>query len=219
MIIQNKNPIENNNKQFTTNINNYTIFGTVENINKINNLYQNSKTLNQLGFKVSVGPIVWNQYKDSLFDEETYNKNLNKNQNQNKKLFNTRLIYCSDINNNKLEFKTYKNPEKKNFINKKGNNDICLVINRGYGVGEYNFNYCLIDVDFDYLIENHLVCINYNTAENQEKNLKKNELLKMYDMVINSLKDKKTKEFIKLYFSNNAINTTEISEILPIYQV
>ena len=217
LIIQNKNPIENNNKQFTTNINNYTIFGTIENINKINNLYQNSKTLNQLGFKVSVGPIVWNQYKDSLFDEETYNKNLAKN--QNKKLFNTRLIYCSDINNNKLEFKTYKNPEKKNFINKKGINDICLVINRGYGVGEYNFNYCLIDVDFDYLIENHLVCINYNTAENQEKNLKKNELLKMYDMVINSLKNKRTKEFIKLYFSNNAINTTEISEILPIYQV
>ena len=49
--------------------------------------------------------------------------------------------------------------------------------------------------------------------------MKKNELLKMYDMVINSLKDKRTKEFIKLYFSNNAINTTEISEILPIYQV
>ena len=88
--------------------------------------------------------------KDSLFDEETYNKILVKI--KNKKLFNTRLIYCSDINNNKLEFKHIKILKRKFY--KKKVIMIFVYINRGYGVGEYNFNYCLIDVDFDYLIEN-----------------------------------------------------------------
>ena len=29
----------------------------------------------------------------------------------------------------------------------------------------------------------------------------------------------KTKEFIELYFGNNAINTTELKQIMPIYQI
>jgi hypothetical protein len=32
-----------------------------------------------------------------------------------------------------------------------------------------------------------------------------------------SLSNKKTQEFIKTYFGNNAINTTEINYILPIF--
>ena len=39
----------------------------------------------------------------------------------------------------------------------------------------------------------------------------------MYEKVIKSLKDERTQEFIKLYFGNNAINTTELNYILPIY--
>ena len=33
----------------------------------------------------------------------------------------------------------YKNPEKKNFIEQKGNNDLLMVVNRGYGKGKYKF--------------------------------------------------------------------------------
>jgi hypothetical protein len=39
----------------------------------------------------------------------------------------------------------------------------------------------------------------------------------MYNKVIKSLNDKRTQEFINLYFGNNAINTTELNYILPIY--
>ena len=39
----------------------------------------------------------------------------------------------------------------------------------------------------------------------------------MYKKIIDSLKSDKTKEFVKLYFCNNAINTTELYNILPIY--
>ena len=84
-------------------------------------------------------------------------------------------------------------------------------MNRGYGVGNYNFDYCLIDVDYDYLVENHLICIKY-TKDIDKKNLKI-----LYNKILNSFNNEKTQEFIKLYFGNNAINTTELCEIVPIY--
>ena len=78
-------------------------------------------------------------------------------------------------------------------------------------MAKYKFNYCLIDVYYEYLIENHLICINYTGS------IEKNVILEQYKKIINSLEDERTKEFIELYFGNNAINTTELSNILPIY--
>ena len=188
------------NKKYILSIHSYTIF-IVENNNNMTNivkLYENSKALWELGFRVSVGNVVWNQCKDILTDDATK----------------TRLIYCSDIVNNKLSIKAYKNVDKKNYIDKPGINRPIIIINRGYGVGEYKFNYCLINECGSYLVENHLICIEYN---NESKNIEKTELIKMYEKVIKSLKDERTQEFIKLYFGNNAINTTELNYILPIY--
>lgn len=185
------------NHKFILNNNKYTIYSSQDNIKKLNLLYQNSSTLNTLGFKVSVGNIIWNQYKTELTDDN--NKTL--------------LIYSSDIKNNKLKIQKYSNKDKKNYINKQGNNELILVINRGYGVGNYKFDYCLIDVDFDYLIENHLICIKYT------KNINKKELKLLYNKILKSFNSQKTQDFIQLYFGNNAINTTELSEILPIYDI
>ena len=88
--------------------------------NALNNLYENSKHLYELDFNVNVGNVVWNQCKKDLTDDE--NK--------------TRLIYSSDIIDNKLHTKTYANKDKKNYINKEGDNSTLLVINRGYGMGD-----------------------------------------------------------------------------------
>ena len=185
------------NNKFILNNNKYTIYSLEENIIKLNLLYRNSTTLNKLGFKVSVGNIVWNQCKKELTNDSSK----------------TLLIYSSDIKKQKLEIQKYSNVDKKNYINKKGNNDLILVMNRGYGVGNYNFDYCLIDVDFDYLVENHLICVKYT------KTINKKELKKLYHKIIKSFNNEKTQEFIKLYFGNNAINTTELCEILPIYDI
>ena len=191
-IIQKK---KGDNNKYVIEINNNIIFGTIENIEKINKLYNSSKSLNDLGFKVNVGNIVWNQCKKILTDDKSK----------------TRLIYNSDIHNNKLIIKKYDNKDKKNYIDKKGINKPLLVINRGYGVGNYNFNYCLIDVDYEYLIENHLICITY------KKEIDNNKLIELYNKIIKSLEDERTKEFINIYFGNNAINTTELNYIIPIY--
>jgi hypothetical protein len=144
---------------------------------------------------------VWNENKALLTDDPQK----------------TRLIYSSDIKNNTLSIKKYANSDKKNYINKSGTNEPLLVINRGYGVGNYNFEYSLIncssgssDGDGDikeYLIENHLICIRCECDAEKDKYIK----------IYKSFGDERTAEFIKLYFGNNAINTTELSHILPIY--
>jgi hypothetical protein len=170
-------------------------------VNKVNKitietLYKNSKSLLELGFKVSVGTIVWNQCKDLLTHDE----------------LKTRLIYSSNIDNNMLVTKTYKNAAKKGFINKPGITRPMIVINRGYGVGEYNFNYCLIDEEKEYLVENHLICIECKSV------MPRDQLIIEYKKILGSLNDERTTNFIKYYFGNNAINTTELNNILPIYQ-
>lgn len=187
------------NSPFVLSISDHTIF-TNEQI-RIKELYSGAKTLSELGFKVSVGTVVWNQCKDILTHDTTQ----------------TRLIYSSDIQNNALTMKQYNNEQKKNYIKKAGNNRPLIVINRGYGVGEYKFNYCLIDNDKDYLIENHLICIEYISLKEEE--LSREQLIDKYNKIINSLKDKRTQEFIDVYFGNNAINTTELNSVLPIYDI
>jgi hypothetical protein len=65
----------------------------------------------------------------------------------------------------------------------------------------------------EYLIENHLICIRYEGGDSgaEQENIDK------YIQIYTSLGDERTQEFIQLYFGNNAINTTELSHILPIY--
>jgi type I restriction-modification system DNA methylase subunit len=194
-MVQNNPKSVKENAKYVIHISDYTILNTPENIIKMRELYRDSTTLNKLNFSVSVGNVVWNQCKAILTDDS-------------KK---TRLIYSSDIVDSKLVVKEYTNKEKKNYINKPGSKDVILAINRGYGVGDYQFNYCIIDVDYPYLVENHLICVKYTASKT------KPELLQLYNNIIRSLNHEKTSEFINLYFGNNAMNTTELNYILPIY--
>lgn len=164
----------------------YVLFPNViftEHKEEIENLLHNSTTLKSLGANIYVGPIVWNQNKHLLTDEKY-----------------TLLIYSSDIKKNKLFIQSYKNKEKKNYIKKKGSSKPLIVVNRGYG-NNYKFNYCLLDPHCDFLVENHLICIEYDDPY----------------LILQSFNDKRTHEFIKLYFANNAINCNELMNILPIY--
>lgn len=166
-----------------------------ENISILKGLYKDSVTLKDLDINVKVGNVVWNECKDILTDDNS----------------NTLLVYSSDIKENKLCIQTYKNESKKNYINKKGIKGPILVVNRGYGNAGYKLNYGLIKYDKEYLIENHLICLYYT------KKIDDDILVKFYEKIMESFKNKKTKQFIDLYFGNNAISTTELNNILPIY--
>jgi adenine-specific DNA-methyltransferase len=197
LILQNRKPLDNT--SFAANISDFTIFGTPSKIKTLQTLTQNSNTLHKLGFGVNVGSVVWNQCKNYLTNDKDK----------------TLLIYSSDITDNKLITKEYSNNEKKNYIDKSGFTEPLLIINRGYGVGKYNFNYCIINENDnkEYLIENHLICIKYNTP------ISNKELITKYKKIIASFQNEKSVEFIKLYFGNNAMNTTELCKILPIYDI
>ena len=194
-IVNNNDTIVNNNN-FVLLKNNYTIFNTKENIIKLKSLCNETEnTLESLGFNVNIGNVVWNQCKDILTHDETK----------------TRLIYNSDIVRQQLTLKKYNNEEKKNYIDKEGNTNPLLVLNRGYGKGKYVLDYCLINIEKNYLVENHLICIKHTTETDKKK------LLELYNKIITSFNNPKTTEFINLYFGNAAINTTELKTILPIY--
>lgn len=199
LIFQKTMPDAGENDAFVIKKNGYTAFGRPADISKIKSLYDESQTTNlhALGFKVTVGNVVWNQCKTILTNDNSK----------------TRLIYNSDIVNGELRMKTYQNKEKKNFIDREGGESPLLVVNRGYRAGTYNFEYCLIEGGFKYLIENHLICIKYVEEIEDE------ELIELYKKIITSLEDPRTSEFISLYFGNNAINTTELNTVLPIYNM
>ena len=144
---------------------------------------------------MNVGTVVWNQCKDILTDDDTQ----------------TRLIYSGDVKNNSLEMVKYKDTTKLNYIMKEGITGVTLVINRGYGKGKYTFSYALIDLDTPYLIENHLITIRTRVT------LPKEVLLKRYQKIIDSFCHENTGKFVEVYFGNNAINTTELKYVLPIY--
>lgn len=183
-----------------------------DNVPRLVHLYSGSKSLAELHFDVHVGTVVWNQCKAILTDDSSK----------------TRLIYSSNIEDAGFVHKTYKNSEKKAFIDKPGIQAPMLVLNRGYGVGEYQFDYCLITPDTvgnnAYLVENHLICITTTSSDSESSsaaaasnNGTAATPTARFQRIIRSFRDPRTKEFIECYFGNNAINTTELNHMLPIY--
>lgn len=173
----------------------YTLFQSSSYINKIKKLLIGSTTLNKLGFDVNVGTVLWNENRKLLTNNSGK----------------TRLIYSTDIQKGKIVYKKFDNPEKKKFISLEGVSGPIIVINRGYGTGVYQFNYALLNIDKPYLLENHVISVSCKS------NLSKKKLISLYKRVIKSFTDKRVEQFIKLYFGNSAINTTELKYILPIY--
>ena len=201
--------------------NNYYLFNTKDNILRMKEIMNSSTTLNEMGFSVFNGNFVWNQEKNKL----TNNSN------------NVRLIYSGDIKNNKVQeldmdeikekwndltnkYENEPNKSLKNKIDKKhyvfGHDPeplrgLMLVINRGYGNASYKLNYALIDSLDKYYLENHVLGIKYNGK------ISKEDLIIKYNNIILSLNNKKTHDFISMCMGNNAMNTTELEYLLPIF--
>jgi hypothetical protein len=162
------------------------------------NLVKNTKTLTELDFTVKNGDTVWNQLKDKMSNNDE----------------DMLLIYTDNIKNNKFQLTTFKTPKKEQYIktDRTGNTEPCIIISRGYGNSTYAFNYALLDIDKPYLHENHIIGIFYKNPEST-----RDEKIEKLNKIIESFNDPKTKEFIENFSGNNALNTTEIKNILPIY--
>jgi len=193
IIIQKDISVKNNkelNNIFVKQFDNEYIYFDKSNKDKIENLLVDSVSLKKLKCDIKIGSIVWNQCTDYLTDD-------------NQK---TMLIYNSNIVNKKLVLKDFSNENKKQYIdiNKdKIFNSDAIVVNRGRGNTDYEFEYCLLTNTNNYVVENHLIHIRAETD--------------VLNKIIKSFEDKRTVEFIKLFCGNNGLSKGELENILPIY--
>ena len=179
---------------FSLKINNEIIF-TNDSLS-LQNIFNGSKTISQIGCKVKTGNIVWNEKKELLTEDET----------------STMLLYNSNISKtNTLETKIFKNDEKKQYINISGKREIVIVVNRGNGNAAYKLTYAIVDMERDYLVENHLNIIYYDgNIDNNEKKI-------IYSKIIESFQNEKTQLFINMFLGNNGLSKTELETVFPIY--
>ncbi len=188
---------------FILTLNNQIIFN--DDKQKLINLSEKSKTLDELNFKVLNGTVVWNYQKKYLTDDSKE----------------TLLIYDTNLENNEFNIVNFKNEQKKQYILTDGYTEHftepCIAITRGYGNGDYKFNYALINFkeNKEYVLENHILWIKYKDIINNDKD--KNKVINKLKKIMKSFANPKTKEYIETFSGNNALNTKELQFILPIY--
>lgn len=179
---------------YSLKINNEIIF-TNDSLS-LQNIFNGSKTISQIGCKVKTGNIVWNEKKELLTGDESA----------------TLLLYNSNISKtNTIETKIFKNDKKKQYINMTGKSDIVIVVNRGNGNAAYKLTYAIVDMEKDYLVENHLNIIYY------DGNIDNNEKKAIYSKIIESFQNEKTQLFISMFLGNNGLSKTELETVFPIY--
>ena len=162
----------------------------------LKSLLEGTTTLAQLGLSVRTGNIVWNEHKYEL----TYDYN------------EIVIIYNTNLTKeHTIDLKSFKNEEKHQYIKKDGRIDPVLVVNRGNGNSAYKLNYALISNIGPYLIENHL-----NEIYSPKK-LKKEDLISLFNKIIQSFENPKTQIFISTFLGNNGLSKTELETIFPIY--
>lgn len=191
---------------FSCNLNNCNlIFGDSQTIDKLTQL-SSAITLSKLQCTVSIGNIVWNQHKLSL--SNTLNSQ-----------FPITLIYSNDIKNGQLLLQPFDSSQsKQRYISSTVTATATstampiLVVKRGYGVGAYKLQYAIIDVNYPYALENHLICIHPPPTLTV-----KSAVIDLFTKIIKSFDDNRTQQFISLYCGNSALNSTELLNILPIY--
>ena len=192
-----------NNDTFTFINGDNICFNTKNTVSQLKKNIEKTNTLDSIGFSVGVGNVVWNQHKDILTDNSSK----------------IRIVYSSDIKDGELILKKNKPNKsgiKHNYIDIENTtiktyDKPTLITSRGYGVGTYSFDYCIVDLGENYVLENHIIAIKPKNDMNRE------ELLTAYERIITSFNDERTKKFVSLYFGNSAINATELQYILPIY--
>ena len=162
----------------------------------LKSIFEGSTTLAKLGLNVRTGQVVWNQHKDKLTHDSTQG---------------TVLLYDTNVTKqHTIELKTFKNAEKKQYIDMDGRMDTILVVSRGHGNSKYKLEYALIDFA-PYLTENHL---NEIYSKNE---MKQGKLVQLLEKVIASFNNPKTQLFIDTFLGNNGLSKTELETIFPIY--
>jgi hypothetical protein len=157
------------------------------NVASLRTLFTGATTMARMGIRVRTGTVVWNERKSDLTHDATK----------------TLLIYNTNITKeHQVTATTFKNGEKKQYIDQEGSTDPVIVVNRGNGNSAYKLSYALVDGRTPYLVENHLNIIECGSHATQ---------------ILASLANEKTQQFVALFLGNNGLSKTELETIFPIY--
>lgn len=162
------------------------------NVASLRTLFTGATTLARIGIRVRTGTVVWNERKSDLTHDAT--KTL--------LIYNTNITKRNDQQTNNVTATTFKNGEKKQYINQEGSTDPIIVVNRGNGNSAYKLSYAFVDGRTPYLVENHLNIIECGAHAPQ---------------IMASLANEKTQQFVALFLGNNGLSKTELETIFPIY--
>jgi adenine-specific DNA-methyltransferase len=187
---------------------------------ELRELVKGTSTLEQLGFTVKTGDVVWNQCKSQLCDKDPEA---------------TVVIYSTNIKDGHLVFDNIvdKKGEKKQYIKKverpeeskearasrlasdnKKLPDImntdpvqgpAIVVNRGYG-NVYSLSFAEVTLE-QFYAENHVNMILPSNDEAKKK----------IPGVLKSLGSNRTKKFIDWFVGKGAMSKTEVEKVLPIF--
>lgn len=187
---------------------------------ELRELVKGTSTLEQLGFTVKTGEVVWNQCKGQLSDTDDDET--------------TVVIYSTNIKNGGLVFDNIvdKKGEKKQYIKKterleeskedraarlqrkeklpyvincEPQTGPAIVVNRGYG-NVYALDFAHVTLE-QFYAENH---VNMILPSNEDAKKKIPDVLK-------SLGSNRTKKFIEWFVGKGAMSKTEVEKVLPIF--
>lgn len=186
-------------RRYSLAIQDVLIYNSATNIAALNELMREKPSnLVTLGFRVSVGNVLWNANRELLTNDSSK----------------PRLIYSSDIVNNKISTTPKdRKPRHIDLPESSSSSGARIVVNRGHGgAGKYEFKYALIpESDKNYFLENHVLSITLDKEYSKAVRAKKLKLL------MKQLGDKRTRRFIEIVFTNNAINKYELLHMVPIF--
>ena len=156
---------------------------------ELKELCKKAKTLQELGYRIKTGEVVWNQNKEKLAEEGDL------------------VIYTTNIVNNELVLGNLKQPKKQYIqgFERPITEGPAILVSRGYG-NSYRFNYVLVD-NLKFYGENHINVV-YPVTEEAKKNI---------HQIMKSFEDSRTAKFIQYFVGNGALSKTELETVLPIF--
>jgi hypothetical protein len=154
-------------------------------------MLKNTYTLDELGYDVKTGEVVWNQHKDKLVDTGG-----------------ALLIYSSNFTRGTITLGGLKTPKKQYIagFTRPPLSGKCVLINRGYGNTSYTLTCTLADYP-SYFAENHVNVVRPRTSAATSN----------IESVMKSLRSDKTAQFIRMFVGNGALSKTEIHHCVPIW--
>lgn len=160
----------------------------------LNNAYENTVSLKDIGYTVKTGSIIWNEHKEKLTNDKNNS---------------TLLIWASNINNGKIIIGYTKG--KPQYI-KNISNDLIIksrvvVVNRITGSSkDINIKAAIVN-EKEFVCENHVNVI--YPLKNANCNYSLEDILK-------ALQDKTNIKVMRLISGNTQISKTELEKLLPI---